>query len=202
MAVTPKLFLRPRTYLAGVAVSLAAGLLVLLVIAVLGEYTKTRGRLLLTALSLAGFCVLAFPSAVLAVRGRHPGLAVLGISTAALGLALVVIGLWATPDPDAFWKAASITSIAAASVAYCCWALSFRPQRLASQVAQYAALGVAALVLFLTALAIIVEIRESAFWWAVVLLIIAQALCALAAAAPARWTTDPADRDARPSDSS
>ena len=202
MAVTPKFFLRPRTYLAGVAVSLAAALLVLLAMAVLGEYTKTRGRLLLTALSLAGFCVLAFPSAVLASRGRQAVLTVLGVSAAALGFALIVVGLWATPDSDAFWKAASIASIAAASIAYSCWVLSFRAQRLAARVAQYAALSVAALVLFLATLAIIVEIREPAYWWAVVLLIIAQALCALAAAAPARWTTDPADRDARLSDSS
>ena len=200
--MTPKFFLRPRTYLAGVAVSLAAALLVLLAMAVLGEYTKTRGRLLLTALSLAGFCVLAFPSAVLAVRGRHTALAVLGVSVASLGFVLVVVGLWATPDSDAFWKAVSIASIAAASVAYSCWVLSFRPQRLVAQVAQSAALVVAALVLLLTTLAIIVEIRQPAFWWAVVLLIIAQALCALAAAAPARWTSDPAGRDARPSDKS
>ncbi len=200
--MTPNFFLRPRTYLAGVAVSLAAALLVLLVMAVLGEYTKTRGRLLLTALSLAGFCALAFPSAALASRGRHPRLAAVGVSAAALGFVLVAAGLWATPDSDAFWKAASIASIAAASVAYSSWVLSFRPQRLASQIARYAALGVAALVLFLTTLAIIVEIRQSAFWWAVVLLIIAQVACAIAAAAPARWTTDPADRDARPSDKS
>ena len=191
MPVPPNFFLIPRTYLAGVAVSLAAAMLVLLVMAVLGEYTKTRGRLLLTALSLAGFCALAFPSAVLAVRGRYPALAVLGVLAAALGFVLVVAGLWATPDSDAFWKAASIASIAAASVAYSCWVLSFRPQRLVAQVAQHAALAVAALVLFLTTLAIIVEIRQAAFWWAVVLLIITQALCALAAAAPARWTTDP-----------
>ena len=188
--MTPKFFLRPRTFLAGVAVSLAAAVLIALVMAVLGEYTKTRGRLLLTALSLAGFCVFGFPSAVLASRGRHTRLAALGVSAAALGFVLVVVGLWATPDSDAFWKAASIASIAAASIAYSCWVLSFRAQRLAARVAQYAALGVAVLVLFLTILAIIVEIRHAAFWWAVVLLIIAQVACVLAAAAPARWTPD------------
>ena len=169
---------------------MAAALLVLLAMAVLGEYTKTRGRLLLTALSLAGFCVLAFPSAALASRGRYSVVSAVGIPSAALGFVLVAVGLWATPDSDAFWKAVSIASIAAGTAAYSCWVLSFNAQRLAAQVAQYAALVLAVLVLFLTTLAIIVEIREDAFWWAVVLLIVGQIVCALAAAAPARWTLD------------
>ena len=126
------------------------------------------------------------PSAALAGRGRYAGLAVLGVLAAGSGLALVVAGLWATPDPDAFWKAAAIASIAAASVAYSCWALLFRAQGSAAQVAQYAALVLAGLVFFLTALAIIVEIREAAFWWAVALLVAGQVVCVLAAAAPGR----------------
>ncbi len=186
--VTPGNYIKPRTFLAGLAASLAAAVLIVLAMAVLGEYTKTRGRLLLTALSLTGFCVLAFPSAVLAGRGRYAGLAVLGVLAAGSGFALVVAGLWATPDPDAFWKAAAIASIAAASVAYSCWALLFRAQGSAPQVAQYAALVLAGLVFFLTTLAIIVEIRESAFWWAVALLVAAQVVCVLAAAAPGRTT--------------
>ena len=186
--VTPGNYIKPRTFLAGLAASLAAAVLIVLAMAVLGEYTKTRGRLLLTALSLTGFCVLAFPSAVLAGRGRYAGLAVLGVLAAGSGFALVVAGLWATPDPDAFWKAAAIASIAAASVAYSCWALLFRAQGSAPQVAQYAALVLAGLMFFLTTLAIIVEIRESAFWWAVALLVAAQVVCVLAAAAPGRTT--------------
>ena len=190
MTVIPGACMKPRVFLVGVAVSLAAAVLIVLVMAVLGEYTKTRGRLLLTALSLAGFCVLAFPPAVLTGRGRYAGLAVLGVLAPGVGFVLVVVGLWATPDSDAFWKAAAIASIAAGSTAYCCWTLWFRAQRLAAQVAQYVALVMAGLVLFLTTLAIIAEIREAAFWWAVVLLIVAQVGCVLAAAAPARWTAD------------
>ena len=190
MPVNSRIYMQPRVFLAGVVVSLAAAVLIVLAMAVLGEYTKIRGRLLLTALSLAGFCVLALPPAVLAARGRLSGLASVGVLAPGLGFALVVVGLWGTPDSDAFWKAAAIASIAAGSTAYCCWVLSFVAQRLAAKVAQYAAFVAAALVLFLTTLAIIAEIRGAAFWWTVVLLIVAQVICVLAAAAPARWTAD------------
>lgn len=178
--------MKPRTFLAGLAASLAAAVLIALAMAVLGEYTKTRGRSLLTALSLAGFCLLALSPSVLASRGRYSGLAAVGVLAPGLGFVLVVVGLWATPDPDAFWKAAAIISIAAGSTAYCCWVLLFTAQRSAAQVAQYAALGVASLVLFLTSLAIIAEIREAAFWWVVALLVIALIVCGPVAAAPGR----------------
>ena len=159
----------------------------MLVMAVLGEYTKTRGRVLLTALSLAGFCLLALPPAVLAGRGRYTGVAAAGVLASGLGFLLVAVGTWGTPNSDGFWKAAGIVSIGAVSGSYTCWVLLLRARRLAARIARWTALGAAGLALILTALAIIVEIREPSFWWAVALLIIAQLAGGLTAAAFHRW---------------
>lgn len=167
--------------------SLVAAVLIVLAMAVLGEYTKTRGRMLLTALSLAGFCLLALPPAVLAMRGQYARVAAGSTLVLCLGFLLVVVGMWATPDSDAFWKAAAIISIAAASGSHFCWLLLLRVRRLLAQVARCTALGATGLVLILTGLAIIVEIRDASFWWAVVLLIIAQVAGGLAAPALDRW---------------
>jgi len=149
--------------------------------AFLGEYTKTRGRLLFTALFLAGFCLLALPPAVLVKRGRYPGVAAGSTVAPGLGFLVVLVGMWATPDSDAFWKAAAIISIAAASGSHFCWLLLLRASRSLARVARCTALGAAGLVPVLTGLAIIVEIRAASFWWAVALLIIAQVAGSLAA---------------------
>ena len=167
--------------------SLAAAILIVLAMVFLGEYTKTRGRLLFTALTLAGFCLLALPPSVLGRRGRYPSVAAGTTLALGLGFLLVVVGMWATPDSNAFWKAVAIVSIAAVSGSHSCWLLLLRARRLSARVAQGVALGAASSVLLLTGVAIIVEIREAAFWWAVVLLIIAQVAGGVSAAALDRW---------------
>ena len=161
--------------------------MIVLAMVFLGEYTKTRGRLLFTAITLAGFCLLAMPPSVLARRGRYPLVGAASTSILGLGFLLVVVGMWATPDSDAFWKVAAIVSIAGVFGSHSCWLLLLRVSWLPARIARCATLGAASLVLFLTGLAIIVEIRAAPFWWAVVLLIVAQVAGGLAAAATNRW---------------
>ncbi len=174
MAVTPTTRIKPRAFLVVLLASLAAAVLVVLAMVFLGEYTKTRGRLLLMALSLGGFSLVALAPSVLAQRGRYSVVAVGGELAPFLGYLLVVVGTWATPNSDAFWKAVAIVSIAAVSLSHFCWLLLLNPGRLPARIVWWTALGAAAVVLMLTSLAIIVEIRDAAFWWAVTLLIIAQ----------------------------
>ena len=172
--------------LAVLLASVAAAVLIVLAMAILGEYTKTRGRLLLTALSLAGFCLLALPPLVLARRGRYPRVAAAGTLAPCFAFLVVLVGMWSTPDLDAFWKTAAILSIVAVTVSHICWLLLSKPRRSLARVARCTALGAAGLVLVLTGLAIIVEIRTAAFWWAVILLIIGQIGGGLAAVALGR----------------
>ena len=181
MAVTSSIRISPKAFLVVPLASMAAAVLVVLVMVFLGEYTKTRGRLLLTALSLGGFSLLALAPSVLAQRGHYSGVAAGGMLAPFLGFLLVAVGTWATPNSDAFWKAVAILAIAAAALSHFCWLLLLNPKRAPARVARYIALGAAGAVLLLTSLAIIVEIRAAAFWWAVVLLIIAQVGGGLAA---------------------
>ncbi len=167
--------------------SLAAAALVVVVMALLGEYTKTRGRLLLTALSLAGFCLLALAPSALAKRDRYTAIGVGGLAAACLGFLLVAAGTWATPGADAYWKATAIVSIGAVSGAQLCWLLLLEPRRAPARAAWWTAVGAAGLVPVLTGVAIIVEIKAPPFWWVVFFAIIAQIAGGFAAPALNRW---------------
>ena len=57
--------LTSRTFLLGMLGALVAALLMIVAMVLLGEYTKTRGRLLLTFLVLAPFCLSAIPPSAL-----------------------------------------------------------------------------------------------------------------------------------------
>ena len=181
MGVTPTIRIKPKAFLVVLLASIIAAALVVLAMVLLGEYTKTRGRLLITALYAGGFSLLALAPSVLAQRGRYFQIATGGLLAPFLGFLLVVVGTWATPDPDAFWKAVAISAIVAVLLSYLCWLLLLHPRRWPARIARQTALWAAGTVLLLTSLAIIVEIRAAAFWWTVTLLIIAQVAAGLVA---------------------
>ena len=161
--------------------------MVVVAMALLGEYTKTRGRLLLTALSLAVFCLLALAPSVLAQRDRYTFAGAVGMAAAGLGFLLVAVGTWATPDSDGFWKATGIVSVWAVSVAYISWLLLLNPRRWATRAARWIAVAVAGLVPVLATAAIIGEITIAAFWWLVSILIVLQIAGGLAVPAMELW---------------
>ncbi len=163
--------------------SLAAAALVVVAMALLGEYTKTRGRLLLMALSLAGFWVLALAPSALVQRERYSIIGAGGLAAAFLGFLLVATGTWAPPAADAYWKVTAIVSIGAVSGAHLCWLLLLRPRRLPARTAWWTAVMAASLVPVLTGVAIIVEIKAAPFWWVVSLVVIAQIAGGIAAPA-------------------
>ena len=135
--------LSPKRVLLILLASLVAAGLVVVVMAVLGEYTKTQGRLLLTALSLSGFSLLALPPSVLSqgTNYRYSGYASVGIAGGAY--LLVAGGIWGTPDSDDYWKAAGIASIGAGSVSHLCWLLLMTPKVFTARAAWLAAAGAA-----------------------------------------------------------
>ena len=94
----------PKRVLLVLLASLVAAGLVVVFMGVLGEYTKTRGRLLLTALSLSGFSLLALAPSVLAQRTSYRNWGYAGVGIAGVAYLLVVGGVWGTPDSDAYWK--------------------------------------------------------------------------------------------------
>ena len=163
------------------AASLVAALLVVAAMALLGEYTKTRGRLLLTALILAWFCLVAVAPSALQQRRRYPPSGAGGLAAALIGFLLVVGGAWGTPDSDAYWKAAAIVAIVAVSLSHVCWLLLLEPQRPSARIARWTAMGSASLVALLAGSAIILEVKAAPYWWAVTVIIIAQVAGGVAA---------------------
>ncbi len=162
--------LSPRTFLSGMLGALVAALLVIVAMVLLGEYTKTRGRLLLTFLVLASFCLSAIPSSALLQRGRLLPVAWTGLVASGGGFVLVAVGIWATPESDAYWQSAAIVSIAAASTFQASWLLLLTPVRAFARVLLWAVMGVSLLAALLSVAGIIGEIRPAAYWWVVFLL--------------------------------
>ncbi len=167
--------------MAVVVVSLVAALLVVAAMAWLGEYTKTRGRLLLTALLLAGFCLAAVAPAALQQRRRYSLVAAGGLAASFMGFLLVAGGTWGTPDSDAYWKTAAIVAIVTVSLSHVCWLLLLDPRRPPARFARWAAIGSASLVTVLAGLAIILEVKAAPYWWAVTVIIFVQVAGGIAA---------------------
>ena len=161
--------------------SLVAAGLVVVVMGVLGEYTKTRGRLLFTALSLSGCSLLALAPSVLVQRANYRYWGYAGVGIACVAYILVAGGIWGTPDSDAYWKAAGIASIGAGSLSQLCWLLLMTPNAFMARAALLTASGAAGSVPMLTGIAIIAEIKSAPFWWAVVVLVFIQVFGGLAA---------------------
>ena len=180
MADTRRSRINPRLFANGVLGGLAAAVLVVVAMVVLGEYTKTRGRLLLTALTLAGFSLTALgPSALLRVSFRP--VAAAGMSTSLLAFVLVTVGLWATPDPDAYWKATAVASLLAVSLAHLSWMLLLERRGPLATGMSLTSVAAASLVAILAGTGIILEVRAAPFWWVFSLFVIAQVATGVAA---------------------
>jgi len=172
--------LSPRTFLLGMSGALLAALLVIVAMVLLGEYTKTRGRLLLTFLGLASFCLSAIPPSGLLRRGRLLPVAWTGFVASGAGFVLVAVGIWATPDADAYWKTTAIVSVAAASTFQTSWLLLLTSVKAFTRLLLWAVMGVSLLAALLSVVGIIGEIKPAAYWWVVFLLVIAGIVGSLA----------------------
>ena len=177
----------PKRILFVLLASLVAAGLVVVAMGVLGEYTKTRGRLLITALSLSGLSLLALPPSVLAQRANYRYWGCAGVGIAGAAYLLVAGGIWGTPDSDAYWKAAGIASIGAGSLAQICWLLLMTPREFLVKAAWFTAAVAAGLVPLVAGIAIIAEINAAQLWWAMALIVIVQVLGGLSAPILNRW---------------
>ena len=167
--------------MSGILGGLAAAVLVVLAMLVLGEYTKTRGRWLGTALALSGYCMAALGPVALHGRGRYRPVAASGMLSSLLAFALFTIGLWGTPNSDGYWKATAVATLLSLSSAHVCWMLFLeRPIPLVSGMARASALG-ASLLAILAGAGIIFEVKAAPFWWAVALLGIGQVVTGVTA---------------------
>jgi hypothetical protein len=177
----------PGSYALGFLVSVLAALLVLVAIGVLGEYTKTLGRFLLTALLLATYCVVSLGPAILVNRNLPRVIPAAGLTMTWLAIILLLVGVWGTPNSDGFWKGASIASLLAVALAYSGWAhwleSPWRTARRSARVSAIAAMGLAAT----AGVGIAVELKLPAYWWAFALIVLVWAASGLLAPVCVLW---------------
>ena len=157
-----------KTYGLGFLISSVAAVLIVIAITVVGEYTKTRGRFLLSALMVEGyfFCSLA----PIWVTERRPESMVsrVAIGAAVMALLLLLIGLWGTPNSDAFWKSTAIVTILALVLAFLA-VVDSEAGRLSISV-QAKAVGLATLI---GCVGIAAGINWPPYWWVFTLAVIA-----------------------------
>ena len=175
--------IKPGVFFAGMLGALSAALLIIAIVALLGEYTNTRGRSILTALSLAAFCLSAVSPAALYRQGRYRPVALAAVLISALGLSLVTAGIWATPDSDAFWKATAIASILSATSFHGGVLLLWQPGPGYVRLFRWPGIIAALSAALMAVLGIVFEVKLDAFWWAMVVLILGTVWVGLAAGA-------------------
>ncbi len=184
---------RPRTYAAGLLLSLLAAFGIAAFMIAAGEYTKTRGLLLLTALLLGGCFLGGLVASATPGDGAGRWLRPAALGTAAAATVMLLIGLWGAPGANGFWQAAGIITVLALGLV-CggpAWGLGRRggPVRAPA----YASAASAGLLALLAGWGIALEIRAAPYWWAFTLA--ALFWLAATAAIPAGWYWGSRGRD-------
>lgn len=130
------------------------------------EYTKTRGKLLLTAFLVGGYFLTMLAATGIPAAGTRLWFRVVAQALASVSLLLLLLGLWGTPDSDPYWKAAALTTLLALGLV-----LSGLATRagLGDSVVRVLALASAVAAGLLTAMGafgVALEVKNPLFWWA------------------------------------
>ena len=156
---------QPPVHIVGLFASVMAAVAIVAFAIGTLEYTKTRGKLLLTAFLVGGYFVTMLAATGIPAVGIRQYLRAAAQALATGALFLLLLGLWGTPDSDVYWKAAAIATLAA--IGLVCSGLSTRAG-LGDAVVRGLALTsatVAGLLTLMTALGIALEIRVPLYWW-------------------------------------
>ena len=108
----------PKPFAVGFVTASVVAVLIVIAMVVLGEYTKTRGRFLLTALVFEGYFFCSLGPAWVAERRADSPVFRVALAAAVVGLLLLLTGIWGTPNSDAFWKSTAIVTVLALVLSY------------------------------------------------------------------------------------
>ena len=156
---------RPQIHAAGCFLAVMAAVAIVAFAIGTLEYTKTRGKLLLTALLVAGFFVTLVGATAMPRSGPGPWFRPAAIGAASAALFLMVIGLWGAPDSNAFWKATAAVTVAAMGLVATGQALSRAGERKAVRALAVTSAALSALLMAMAVLGIVLEITAVAYWW-------------------------------------
>ena len=162
----------PYTHAAALLLSLLAALAVVAFMVGTLEYTKMRGRLLLTALLVAGYFLTTLVATATPKDGAMRWLFPAILAWATLALFLLLLGLWATPDSNEFWKSAAGITFLAFGMSFTGLALGLGSGLRSARILAWVSAILSALMTAMTVLGIAVEIRDALYWWAFGLLVV------------------------------
>ncbi|MCH7737524.1 MAG: hypothetical protein IH872_09010 [Chloroflexi bacterium] len=150
----------PKPYAFGFVMSSVVAVLIVIAIVVLGEYTKTRGRFLLSALMVEGYFFCSLGPAWAAERRPDSPLSRVALAAAVAALLLLLTGTWGTPNSDAFWKSTAIVTTLALVLAYMA-VVDVQPGRLARSFPVKAV----ALATVIACVGMAAGIKWPPYWW-------------------------------------
>ena len=110
--------MKPKPFAIGFVITSVLAVLIVIVMVVLGEYTKTRGRFLITAMVFEGYFFCSLGPAWVAGQRTDSQVPRVALVAAVAALLLLLIGIWGTPNSDAFWKSTAIVTALALVIAY------------------------------------------------------------------------------------
>ena len=148
---------------------------IVIAIVVLGEYTKTRGRFLLTALVVQGYFFCSLGPAWVAERRPDSRVWQSALIACAAGLLVILAGIWGTPNSDAFWKSTAIVTTLALVLVYAA-VVDVEPRRLARSFGVKSA-GLAPVI---ACIGMAGGINWPPYWWVFTLVVIVWAGAVLA----------------------
>jgi len=149
-------------------ISSVMAVLIVIAIVVLGEYTKTRGRFLLSALMVESYFFCSLGPIWVAERRPESMVSRVAVGATAIALLLLLLGLWGTPNSDAFWKSTAIVTILALVLAFLA-VVDSEAGRLSRSV-QAKAIGLATVI---ACVGIAGGINWPPYWWVFTLAVIA-----------------------------
>ena len=156
---------RPQVHAAGCLLSLLAAVAVVAIAIGTLEYTKTRGRLLLTALLVAGFFLTMVAATTVPRSGPGPWFRPMAMGAAIVALAMMVLGLWGTPDSNAFWKATAMVTILSLGLVAAGQALSRGQGGVTVRGLSGTIAFLSALLTALAMLGVALEVTTPGYWW-------------------------------------
>lgn len=168
----PRWLGHPYTHAAALLLSLLAALAVVAFMVGTLEYTKMRGRLLLTALLVAGYFLATLAATGTPKDGAMRWLFAAILAWATLALFLLLLGLWATPDSNEFWKSAAGITFLAFGMSFTGLALGLGEGGRSARLLAWASATLAIMMTAMAVLGIALEIRAGSYWWAFALLVL------------------------------
>ena len=185
---------RPQVHIVGLFLSLMA--LIAVVAFAIGtlEYTKMRGKLMLTSFLVGGYFVTMLAATKIPSDGPRLRVRVAAQLLASTALFLLLLGLWGTPDSDGYWKATAIVTLLGIGMVFSGMVMrvGLASTRQRSLVGILTAVSMA--LTAMSAVAIAFEIAVASYWWIFGLLAAGWVAAAVALAATRLWERRTAGR--------